>query len=148
MQVDRRLQRKKVGLVVGVILVLLVLLTIFVYLDNRTNWLRPLNETIIKVNLEILVVLVSLTLICAGGVYSFTRLWKSKPKPIAFDIGLRLVATGYVVSILSAVADYTGLGAHHMMLYFGPLQTAGVFLGELVIAIGFSMMFLSYKPEM
>jgi hypothetical protein len=140
-------QKKKAFQIMGGVLVLLMLLALFVYLDNRANWLRPLNQTLKEVNLEILVVLVSLTLMGVGGVYGFAHIWKGKPKSIPYDIGLRLVATGYMVSFLSALADYTGLGSHHTMPYFGPLQTAGVYLGEAVIAIGFLLMLLSQKYE-
>jgi hypothetical protein len=147
MTVDQPTQNKKAYWIMGVVIVLLALVALFVYLDNRFNELRPLNPNLMVVNLEILVVLVSLILVSVGGLYSFAHLWKGKPKSIPYDIGLRIVATGYLVSFLSAVADYTGLGSHHSLSYFGPLQTAGVFLGEAVIAIGFLIMFLSHKHD-
>jgi uncharacterized membrane protein len=144
---DKPTQNKKAYWIMGVVLVLLALMALFVYLDNRANWLRPTNQTLMGVNLEILLVLVNLTLVGIGGVYGFAHIWKGKPKSISYDIGLRLVATGYVVSVLSALADYTGVGSHHTMPFFGSLQTAGVFLGEAVIAIGFLLMFLSQIHE-
>jgi hypothetical protein len=144
---DKPTQNKKAYWIMGVVLVLLALMALFVYLDNRANWSRPTNQTLMGVNLEILLVLVNLTLVGIGGVYGFAHIWKGKPKSIPYDIGLRLVATGYVVSVLSALADYTGVGSHHTMPFFGPLQTAGVFLGEAVIAIGFLLMFLSQIHE-
>jgi hypothetical protein len=64
-----------------------------------------------------------------------------------YDIGVRVVATGYLVGFISGLADYIGIGAHHKLPYFGPLQTAGVLLGEVVIAIGFLFMIPWSKHE-
>jgi hypothetical protein len=75
-------------------------------------------------------------------VIGISSLWKNQSKSFAYDIGLRLVLTGDLVGFISGLADYIGIGAHHHLPYFGPLQTAGVFLGEVLMAIGFLLMFL------
>jgi len=54
---------------------------------------------------------------------------------------LRLVGTGYVISIFTGMADIFGLGSQPLpgIPYFGPWQAGGVLIGEIVIAIGLLM---------
>jgi len=48
---------------------------------------------------QIAVFLVGLALICAGGYVGLSALWGKEQRTIIADIGLRLVATGYVISV-------------------------------------------------
>ena len=91
---------------------------------------------------KISVFLVGLAVICLGGYTSLWGLWKGMERSIAADIGLRLVATGYVISVFSGMADVFGMGSqtYPQVPYFGPIQAAGVLLGEIVIAIGFLLL--------
>jgi hypothetical protein len=134
-------RKKKTSLFFGGLFFLLVLLGLFVYFYDKAAWLSPLHQPPLAGPLEIVIILVGLGLVGLGGAIGITRLWKGQPKSFAFDIGVRLVITGYLMSFLSAMADYIGMGSHHKLPYFGPVQTAGVILGEMVIAIGFLMMF-------
>ena len=53
------------------------------------------------------------------------------------DIGLRLIATGYVFSLTASLADFMGIGSHSLPdIYFGPVQTAGLTLGIVISLIG------------
>jgi hypothetical protein len=91
---------------------------------------------------QIAVFLVGLAIICLGGYISLTALWGNRPTSIAADIGLRLIATGYVIAVFSGMADIFGFGSHPLpeLPFFGPLQARGVELGQLLIAIGFLML--------
>jgi hypothetical protein len=91
---------------------------------------------------KIAVFLLGLAVVCAGGVLCLTALWKGGQRTIVSDIGVRLVGTGYVISVFSGMADVFGLGSQSPPLtpYFGPIQAAGVMLGQAVIALGFLMM--------
>ncbi len=97
--------------------------------------------------LQILVFLFGLLIICLGGYVALAGLWNGYQKTIIADIGLRLVATGYVVAVGSGMADLLGFGSHVYPItpYFGPLQEAGVILGEFVIAVGF-LLLIPYRP--
>ena len=88
---------------------------------------------------QIVVFLVGLLVICLGGFISGIALWKGHQLSIPADIGLRLVATGYVIAFFSGFADVFGLGSHKPpnIPFFGPWQARGVMFGEVVIAIGF-----------
>jgi MFS family permease len=134
-------QKKKTFLFVGGLLFALILLGLFVYFYDKAPWLSPLHRSPLAGPLEIAVILVGLGMVSLVGALGLTRPWKKQSKSFAYDVGVRLVVTGYLMAFISALADYIGVGAHHKLPYFGPLQTAGVILGEAVIAIGFLMMF-------
>ncbi|MBS1248712.1 MAG: hypothetical protein MAG431_00271 [Chloroflexi bacterium] len=83
-----------------------------------------------------------LAIICMGGYISLKASRKaSYEQSLVEDIGLRLIGTGYLVSLVSALADVFGLGtqAWPSLPFLGPSQVAGVVIGEIVIAIGFAM---------
>ncbi len=89
--------------------------------------------------IQIAVFLVGLALVCLGGYMSLMALWKDRQTSISADIGLRLVATGYVIAVFAGMADMFGFGSHPLpgIPYFGPWQARGVEIGQAVIALGF-----------
>ena len=91
---------------------------------------------------QIAVFLIGLGIICVGGYVGLLALWKGTPRTIVADLGLRLVGTGYVISVFSGMADVFGMGSQPLpgTPYFGPWQAAGVVLGQVLIALGFLMM--------
>ena len=92
--------------------------------------------------IQIAVFLVGLAIICLGGYVSLTSLWREQPTTIAADIGLRLVATGYVVAVFAGMADIFGLGSQPLpnLPYFGAWQALGVEIGQGIIALGFFLL--------
>lgn len=91
---------------------------------------------------QISVFLFGLAVICIGGYISMNALWQGEEKSILADIGLRLVATGYVVAVATGLADIFGLGTQPLpdVPLFGPWQEVGVLVAEVVIAIGLILM--------
>ncbi len=91
---------------------------------------------------QIAVFLIGLAIICLGGFMSLAALWRPGTHSIAADIGLRLVATGYLISVFSGMADVFGFGSHvpPVVPYFGPWQARGVEIGEIIIAAGFLLL--------
>ena len=91
---------------------------------------------------QLAVMLVGLAMICIGGYLSMMALWKDQTPSIAADIGLRLVATGYVIAVFAGMADMFGIGSHAlpMIPYFGDWQARGVEIGQLVIGFGFILL--------
>jgi len=88
---------------------------------------------------------IGLTAICLGGFISFKTCQRSdRVQSLAQDIGVRLVATGYLISLISGMADVFGFGTQSWpaLPFFGPTQVTGVFAGEIIIAVGF----LLYMP--
>jgi len=83
-----------------------------------------------------------LAIICLGGCISLKASSPASYKQsLVEDIGLRLIGTGYLVSLVSALADVFGLGTHagKALPFLGPAQATGVVIGEIIIAIGFAM---------
>lgn len=91
---------------------------------------------------QIAVFLIGLAMICIGGYLSLASLWTQDGKSIAADIGLRLVATGYLICVFAGMADVFGFGSQLLpdVPYFGYFQERGVEMGQIVIAIGFLML--------
>ncbi len=91
---------------------------------------------------QIAVFLIGLAFMCIGGYISMMALWKNSEPSIAADIGLRLVATGYLIAVFAGMADVFGMGSHPLpaVPYFGAWQARGVQLGQAVIAVGFLLL--------
>jgi hypothetical protein len=106
----------------------------------KPNWFGWERTPIVGF-IQIIVFLVGLALICIGGFVGLSALWGKEQRSIIADIGLRLVATGYVISVFAGLADVFGMGTQAVPKtpYFGPWQAGGVLMGQFVIAIGFLM---------
>ncbi len=91
---------------------------------------------------QVAVFLVGLAIICLGGYLSLMSLWKNQELTIAVDFGVRFVATGYLITVFTGMADVFGFGSHLLpsVPFFGPWQARGVMLGQLIIAIGFLLL--------
>jgi hypothetical protein len=108
---------------------------------TKPNWFGW-NRVDVVGFVQIAVFLVGLALICIGGYVGLSALWGKEQRSIIADIGLRLVATGYVIAIFTGMADVFGMGAQTLpeVPYFGPWQAGGVVIGQAVIALGFLML--------
>lgn len=95
---------------------------------------------------QIGVFLIGLALLCLGGFIGIAALWGREERSILADFGSRLIGTGYLISVFAGMADIFGMGAQTLpdTPYFGPLQAIGVFVGQVVIAVGF-LMFIPYR---
>ncbi len=90
---------------------------------------------------QIAVFLVGLAVMCGGGYLAINALWNGREKSIPADIGFRLVSTGYLIAVMSGMADVFGIGSHRFpkVPYFGVVQAVGVIVGQLLIVLGFLM---------
>lgn len=134
--------RVRTGLIV-------TLLGLFVFMVGaKPNWFGWDRSPVVGF-VQIAVFLVGLAMICVGGYTGMLALWKGQQRSIAADIGLRLVSTGYVVSVFAGMADVFGMGSQMLpkdVPYFGPVQSMGVLIGEIVIAVGF-LMLIPYEHQ-
>ena len=91
---------------------------------------------------QLSVFLIGLGIICVGGAMGLLGLWNGRGRTIVADIGLRLVSTGYVISVFAGMADVFGMGSQPLpgVPYFGPWQATGVLIGEILVAVGFLML--------
>lgn len=119
-----------------------VLFGFFVFtVGAKPNWFGWDRSPVVGF-IQIAVFLIGLAMICIGGYVGLVALWGKDPRSIVADIGMRLVGTGYVVSVFTGMADIFGMGSQPlpMVPYFGPWQSGGVLIGQIVVAIGFLMM--------
>lgn len=126
----------------------LVLIGQIIFILGADPGLFGLDRSPVTGFIQIAVLLVGLASICLGGYITLNTLWNGRQKTIAADVGLRLVATGYVIAVSTGMADVFGFGTHILPLipYFGPLQAVGVMIGEIIITIGFVML-IPYQSE-
>jgi len=117
------------------------ILGLVIYLLGVDPGLFGMDRSPVMGFVQISVLLIGLAFMCLGGYITLNALWNGSQKSILADIGLRLVATGYLVAVASGMADILGFGNHPFprIPYFGPLQAIGVIIGEVSIAVGFLM---------
>ncbi|MEJ5225545.1 MAG: hypothetical protein WHV44_13900 [Anaerolineales bacterium] len=130
----------------GIIITLLGLL-VFV-IGAKPDWLG-LDRSPVVGFVQIGVFLIGLAVICIGGYLSLSAQWGLGQRSILADIGLRLVATGYVVCVFAGMADVFGMGSHplpEVVPFFGVWQARGVEIGQTFIAIGFLLMIPYRQP--
>ena len=122
------------------------ILGFLIYLLGAEPGLFHLDRSPVVGFVQIATLLAGLGIICLGGYISLAALWNGGQKTIASDIGLRMVSTGYVISVACGMADVFGFGSniYPAIPKFGIYQQIGVLLGEAVIAIGL-MLLIPYK---
>jgi hypothetical protein len=120
-----------------------------IYLLGAEPGLFGLDRSPVVGFVQIATFLVGLGIICLGGYISLAALWNGGQKSIASDIGLRLVGTGYVITVACGMADIFGFGSNNYptIPIFGPYQQIGVLAGEVVIAVGLLLLIPYKKPQ-
>lgn len=120
----------------------ITLIGLLVFLVGARPSLFDLDRSPVVGFVQISVFLIGLATICIGGYICMLAFWRNGDRSIPADIGIRMVTTGYLISVFSGMADVFGFGSQlrPQVPYFGPWQAAGVQVGELVIAIGFLLL--------
>jgi hypothetical protein len=126
---------------------IMTLVGFIVFLIGARPSLFDLDRSSVVGFIQIAVFLVGLAIICLGGYTSLRSIWRDQELSIPAEIGMRLVATGYVIAVFAGMADVFGMGSHNVPNpFFGPWQARGVEIGELLIGIGFVML-LPFKKN-
>jgi hypothetical protein len=90
---------------------------------------------------QITVFLVGLAAICLGSYLTLNSFWPRGATSLLADFGSRVISTGYVICVFTALADVFGFGSHPLPnVFFGPYQARGVEVGMFVIAVGMIML--------
>jgi hypothetical protein len=118
---------------------ILMLVGFVIFLIGAVPDLFGLDRSPVIGFVQITVFLIGLALICLGGYICMNGLWNNHPKTILADIGLRVVSTGFVIAVISGMADIFGFGTQLSpeIPYYGPWQAMGVLVGEVIIVLGF-----------
>lgn len=134
--------RRRIGLA-------LLILGFTLFILGVYPWVFGLDRSPVTGFVQITVFQFGLALICIGGYIALNVFWNGHEKTIAADIGIRLVATGYVISVASGLADVFGIGSHPFpsVPSFGTIQAVGVMIGEVIIALGF-LLFIPWPSRL
>ncbi|MFA5612601.1 MAG: hypothetical protein WDA04_07055 [Anaerolineaceae bacterium] len=90
---------------------------------------------------QILMILFGIGLLAFGANSSLNAFWACTEKSLLADIGTRMIMTGYVICVFTALADAFGFGTNPLPeVVLGTLQSRGVIIGLLVIFVGLLLM--------
>jgi hypothetical protein len=134
-------QNKKVRRRLGFGLVLLGF-SLFL-LGARPEWFG-MNRSVVIGYVQVSVFSLGLMFMCIGGIVLFYALWPKGERSILADLGMRLALTGFVVAMVSGMADVFGLGTRPLpetTTFFGYWQARGVLIGQVIMIVSFLMMF-------
>lgn len=117
----------------------LIVFGFFIFVFGRFPGLLNLDITPDIGIAQIAVFLFGITLMALGAyIYMYATRHRAQPRRLHEDVGLRLMATGVVVTYVTGFADVLGIGSHfgQERPLFGALQAWGVALGVFVILAG------------
>lgn len=115
----------------------LVLVGLFIFAIGVEPDIIGMDRSPVVGFVQVGVWLTGLTLMLLAA-YALVRVVRNgRPNSLRADIGVRLVATGYVISAAASLADYIGVGAQRLPnVAFGPLQVTGLVGGIIVSVLG------------
>ena len=125
----------------GMILTLIGVLVLV--LGAKPEWFN-LNRSEVIGYVQIIFIVMGLGIMSFGGYLSIDTLWSGKEKTIIADIGMRLIATGFIFAFITGQADLIGLGTRpigQFIPFFGIWQERGILIGEFIIIVGFLCFF-------
>lgn len=115
----------------------LVLIGLFIFIIGINPDFIGMDRSPVVGFVQIGVWLTGLATLLLGATLTVRVVRNSRPSSLRSDIGLRLIATGYVFSLAASLADFLGIGAHRLpAIHFGPLQVIGLALGVLISLLG------------
>lgn len=115
----------------------LVLLGLFIFMLGINPDLIGMDKSPVVGFVQIGVWLTGLALLLLGATLAVRVVRNGRAGSLRSEIGLRLIATGYVFAVAASFADFLGIGAHRLPdIYFGPLQTFGLALGVVLSLLG------------
>lgn len=114
-----------------------VLLGLFIFLIGISPDLIGMDRSPVVGFVQVGVWLTGLAVLLLGSYLTIRVIRNGLTQSLRADVGVRLIATGYVVAAAASLADFIGIGSHTLPgLIFGHLQVTGLVLGVLVSLIG------------
>lgn len=115
----------------------LVLVGLLVFIIGIDPNLLGLDRSPVVGFVQIGVWLFGLALLLLGATLAVRVVRNHHPNTLRSEIGLRLIATGYVFAVAASFADFLGIGTHALPnISYGPMQVAGLVFGVAVSLIG------------
>jgi hypothetical protein len=115
----------------------MVLISLLIFLIGIQPDLLGMNRSQTVGFVQIGVWLVGLAFLLLGAYATVRVVRNGTPTSLRADIGIRLIATGYVVAAVASLADFIGVGAQRMpTVSFGPIQVVGLVSGASLSLLG------------
>lgn len=115
----------------------IVLLGLFIFMIGVQPDILGLNRSLTVGFVQIGVWLTGLVILLLASYATVRVVRNGKATSLRADIGLRLIATGYVVAAVASLADFIGVGAQRMpFIVFGPVQVIGLVTGVVLSLLG------------
>jgi hypothetical protein len=115
----------------------IVLIGLFIFVIGVEPDLIGMDRSPVVGFVQVGVWLTGLAILLISAYATVTVVRNARPRSLRADIGLRLIATGYVVAAAASLADFIGLGAHVLPeVHFGPIQVIGLAMGVLISLLG------------
>lgn len=116
----------------------LVLLGFVVFIVGIQPDLIGMNRSPDVGFVQIYVWLTGLAILMIGAYLAVRVVRNGRPLSLRAEIGMRLIATGYVIAVAASFADFLGIGSHTLRrgLYFGEVQVLGLVIGVLTSMVG------------
>lgn len=115
----------------------LVLLGLLIFLIGVSPDLIGMDRSPVVGFVQVGVWLAGLALLLLAAYLTIRVVRNGRPHTLLADIGVRLIATGYVVAAAASLADFIGIGSHTLPgLVFGHLQVTGLIVGVLTSLLG------------
>jgi hypothetical protein len=115
----------------------LVFFGLFVFLIGVSPDLIGMDRSPVVGFVQVGVWLTGLAVLLLGAYLTVRVIRNGRAYSLLAEVGVRLIATGYVVAAAASLADFIGIGSHSLPgLVFGHVQVAGLVLGVLVSLIG------------
>ncbi len=115
----------------------MVLIGLFIFLIGIYPNLIGMDRSSVVGFVQIGVWLLGLGILLLGATLAMKVIRNGYPTTLRSEVGLRLIATGYVLAVTASVADFIGIGSHALPgISYGPLQVFGLALGVMVSLFG------------
>ena len=114
-----------------------VLLGLFIFLIGISPDLIGMDRSPVVGFVQVGVWLTGLAALLLGTYLTIRVIRNGRNQTLRAEVGVRLMATGYVVAAAASLADFIGIGSHTLPgLVFGHLQVLGLVLGVMVSLVG------------
>ena len=115
----------------------LVLIGLLIFMIGIYPNLIGMDRSPVVGFVQIGVWLLGLGLLLLGATMSVRVIRNGYPNSLKSEVGLRLIATGYVFAVAASFADFLGIGSHSLPgISYGPLQVVGLLIGVLISLLG------------
>ncbi len=115
----------------------MVLIGLFIFLIGIYPNLIGMDRSSVVGFVQIGVWLLGLGILLLGATLAMKVIRNGHPTTLRSEVGLRLIATGYVLAVTASFADFLGIGSHALPgISYGPLQVTGLALGVIVSLLG------------